>query len=68
MVGFVVGTAAMALWPAMIHDATISARRFYSAPELAAIARMGAPDGRIETGRVRPLLTSLTARFDASAS
>ncbi len=68
MVGFVVGTAALAVWPAMVHDATISARRFYSAPELAAIARMGAPDGRVETGRVRPLLTTLTARFDGLAS
>jgi SAM-dependent methyltransferase len=67
MVGFVVGTAALAVWPAMIHDATISARRFYSAPELAAIARMGAPGARIETGRIAPLLTTLSARFDDGA-
>jgi SAM-dependent methyltransferase len=68
MVGFVVGTAALAMWPSMIHDATISARKFYSAPELAAIAQLGAPGARVQTGRIQPLLSTLTARFDAQPS
>jgi len=34
MLGFVIGTAALTARPAIIHDATLSARKFYSAPEL----------------------------------
>lgn len=68
MVAFVSGTAIMSLWPAMVHDAVISVRKFYGEAELEAIARMGAPFGRVSIGRIRPLNTVLTVRFDESAS
>jgi SAM-dependent methyltransferase len=63
MVAFVAGTAVMSLWPAMVHDAVISVRKFYGEAELEAIARMAAPDGRITIGRIRPLNTTLTVSF-----
>jgi SAM-dependent methyltransferase len=68
MVAFVAGTAVMSLWPAMVHDAVISVRKFYGEAELEAIARMAAPDARITLGRIRPLNTILQARFDGDAS
>jgi len=64
MFGFVVGTAAMSAWPDIIHDAVLSARKFYSAPELHAIATMGAPDALVVSGRLPPMHTTLTVRFD----
>ena len=67
MVAFVSGTALMSLWPAMVHDAVISVRKFYGEAELGAIARMAAPAARVEVGRIRPLNTTLTVRFDEGA-
>ena len=65
MVAFVSGTALLSMWPAMLHDATISARKFYPEAELEAIARMAAPGARVRLGRIWPLNTTLTVRFDA---
>ncbi len=48
----------------MVHDAVISARKFYAAPELEAIARMAAPGASVRTGRIVPLNTTLVVRFD----
>lgn len=64
MLAFVAGTAALSLWPAMVHDAWVSARRFYAADALAFMARMAAPLARVRTGRLWPLNTTLTVRFD----
>jgi SAM-dependent methyltransferase len=64
MVAFVAGLALLSMQPAMIHDAVISVRKFYGEAELEAIARMAAPTARIEIGRLRPLDTTLTVRFD----
>jgi SAM-dependent methyltransferase len=64
MVAFVAGTAILSLWPAMVHDAVISVRKFYGEAELEAIARMGAPGAAVEIGRIKPLNTVLTVRFD----
>jgi hypothetical protein len=68
MVAFVGGTAAMSLWPAMVHDAVISVRKFYGEAELEAIARMAAPGAAIRLGRIRPLNTVLSVRFDGEAA
>jgi SAM-dependent methyltransferase len=65
---FVGGTALMTVWPAMVHDAIISARKFYSEPELAAIASMAAPAARVRAGRIWPLLTTLTVDFAGEAA
>ncbi|HEY2510588.1 MAG TPA: methyltransferase domain-containing protein [Polyangiaceae bacterium] len=64
MVAFVAGTAILSLWPAMVHDAVISVRKFYPEGELEAIARMGAPKAKVKIGRIRPLNTVLSVRFD----
>jgi 2-polyprenyl-3-methyl-5-hydroxy-6-metoxy-1,4-benzoquinol methylase len=63
MVGFVSGTALLSLWPAMVHDAVISVRKFYGEADLEAIARMAAPGAGVSVGRIRPLNTVLTVRF-----
>jgi SAM-dependent methyltransferase len=68
MVAFVAGTAILSMWPAMVHDAVISVRKFYGEAELEAIARMAAPDADITLGRIRPLNTTLAVRFDRAAS
>jgi SAM-dependent methyltransferase len=68
MVAFVSGTALLSLWPAMVHDATISARKFYPEAELEAIARMAAPGARVRLGRIWPLNTTLTVRLDGEGS
>jgi SAM-dependent methyltransferase len=68
MVAFVSGTALLSLWPAMVHDAVISVRKFYSEADLEAIARMAAPEARIELGRIVPLNTVLTVRFASSST
>jgi SAM-dependent methyltransferase len=67
MVAFVAGTAILSMWPAMVHDAIISVRKFYGEAELEAIARMAAPDAGVSLGRIRPLNTVLTVRFDEGA-
>lgn len=64
MLAFVSGTALLTCWPAMVHDATISARKFYPEAELEAIARMAAPGATVRIGRIWPLNTTLTLRFD----
>ena len=64
MVAFVSGTAILSLWPAMVHDAVISVRKFYAEAELEAIARMAAPNADVSIGRIRPLNTVLNVRFD----
>ena len=64
MVAFVSSTAILSLWPAMVHDAVISVRKFYGEAELEAIARMAAPGAAVSLGRIRPLNTALTVRFD----
>jgi SAM-dependent methyltransferase len=66
MVGFVAGTALLTLWPAMVHDAVISVRKFYGESELGVIGRLGAPRARVEIGRIWPLNTTLTVRFEAA--
>jgi 2-polyprenyl-3-methyl-5-hydroxy-6-metoxy-1,4-benzoquinol methylase len=68
MVAFVSGTAIMSLWPAMVHDAVISVRKFYGEAELEAIARMAAPDAKVALGRIRPLNTVLSVRFDGAGA
>jgi SAM-dependent methyltransferase len=68
MVAFVGGTAVLSLWPAMVHDAVISVRKFYGEAELEAIARMAAPEAAISLGRIRPLNTVLSVRFDGEAA
>jgi SAM-dependent methyltransferase len=57
------GTALLTLWPAMVHDAVISARKFYPEAELEAIASMAAPGAGLQKGRIWPLLSTLTVRF-----
>jgi 2-polyprenyl-3-methyl-5-hydroxy-6-metoxy-1,4-benzoquinol methylase len=64
MVAFVSGTAVLSMWPAMVHDAVISVRKFYGEADLEAIARIAAPEARVTLGRIRPLNTTLTVRFD----
>jgi 2-polyprenyl-3-methyl-5-hydroxy-6-metoxy-1,4-benzoquinol methylase len=64
MVGFVAGTALLTLWPAMVHDAVISVRKFYGERELEVIATLGAPRANVDIGRIWPLNTTLTVRFD----
>ncbi len=64
MVAFVAGTALLTLWPAMVHDAVISVRKFYGERELEVIATLGAPRADVEVGRIWPLNTTLTVRFD----
>lgn len=64
MVAFVAGTAALTFWPAMVHDAVISVRKFYGEADLEAIARMAVPGAEVSLGRIRPLNTVLTVRFD----
>jgi SAM-dependent methyltransferase len=68
MVAFVSGTAILSLWPAMVHDAVISVRKFYGEADLEAIARMAAPDAEVSLGRIRPLNTVLTVSFDREAA
>jgi SAM-dependent methyltransferase len=68
MVAFVSGTAILSLWPAMVHDAVISVRKFYGEAELEAIARMAAPKASVSLGRIRPLNTVLSVRFDVEAA
>jgi len=51
MVAFVTGSAAFSLHPASMHDAWITARRFYSHAELEHIARLAAPDAAVRTRR-----------------
>lgn len=68
MVAFVSGTALLSMWPAMVHDATISARKFYGEAELEAVARMAAPGARVRLGRIWPLNTTLTVRLDGESS
>jgi SAM-dependent methyltransferase len=65
---FVAGTALLSMRPTMVHDAVISARKFYAEAELEAIAAMAVPGAHIRTGRIWPLLTTLTVRFDGEAS
>jgi 2-polyprenyl-3-methyl-5-hydroxy-6-metoxy-1,4-benzoquinol methylase len=64
MVAFVSGSAILSMWPAMVHDAVISVRKFYGEAELEAIARMAAPGCDVRLGRIKPLNTVLTVRFD----
>lgn len=64
MLAFVVGTALLSFSPAAIHDAIITARKFYSEDELACIGRLGAPRADVTIGRVWPLNTTMVARFD----
>ncbi len=64
MLAFVVGTALLSFSPAAIHDAVITARKFYSEDELACIGRLGAPSANVAIGRIWPLNTTLVVRFD----
>lgn len=48
------------------RDAWISARRFYSAPELELVARLAAPRATVTSRCVVPLTTVLTVRFEAA--
>ena len=68
MLAFVAGTAILSMWPAMVHDAVISVRKFYGEAELAAIAKMAAPKASAHIGRIWPLNTALTVRFDGDAT
>jgi 2-polyprenyl-3-methyl-5-hydroxy-6-metoxy-1,4-benzoquinol methylase len=68
MVAFVSTTAAFSFWPAMVHDAVLSVRKFYGEAELEAIARMAAPAARVTIGRIRPMNTVLSVRFDREAT
>lgn len=68
MVAFVSGTALMSLWPAMVHDAVLSVRKFYGEAELEAIARMATPSANVALGRIRPMNTVLTVRFDGEGT
>ena len=64
MLAFVVGTALLSFSPAAIHDAVITARKFYSEDELACIGRLGAPNANVAIGRIWPLNTTMVVRFD----
>ncbi|MFO0611108.1 MAG: methyltransferase domain-containing protein [Polyangiaceae bacterium] len=55
--------AALSLDRDFTHDAWISARRLFSEPELAAIARLAAPSARVSTQCVWPLTSVLTVAF-----
>ena len=55
---------ALALRPAYLHDALITARRFYSAFELEMLGRIAAPGVPVEVERHLPGYSVLTVRFD----
>ncbi len=46
-----------------VHDAWVSARRFYSEPELSLIARIAAPSARVTVTRNEPAFSVLTVRY-----
>ena len=48
----------------LMHDALLSARRFYSEAELRFVAEAAAPSARVELTTNHPLLTVLTVTFD----
>jgi hypothetical protein len=50
----------------MVHDAVISVRKFYGENELQLIGEMGAPKAKVAIGRIFPLHTTLTVRFDGT--
>lgn len=56
-----------ALLPRLRHDSFLSARKFYSEPELALIARAGAPDATVEVRPSHPGYSVLVARWEAPA-
>lgn len=48
---------------AFVHDGWISARRFYSEPELSLIARIAAPNAAVSVTRNEPAYSVLTVRY-----
>lgn len=49
-----------------VHDAFVSARRFYALPELEHLARLAAPGARVTVASQTPLMSMLTVDFSAS--
>jgi cytochrome P450/SAM-dependent methyltransferase len=68
MLGFVSATSLLSLQKDMIHDAVITARKFYSGPELRAIARIAAPDAHTTITTSLGMNTILTVRCAEGAS
>ncbi len=54
---------ALSLQPDLVHDAAITARRFYSEPELALIADIAAPDADVSVERAEPGYSVLHVRY-----
>jgi SAM-dependent methyltransferase len=57
--------AASALSRRFLHDAVVSARKFYSDAELAIVGRIAAADARVETATRQPGFSILTVRWGA---
>lgn len=55
--------AAITLERNLVHDATITARKFFTETELAEIARIATPDARVEVTYRRPGYSVLTAAW-----
>jgi hypothetical protein len=68
MLAFVGGTSLLSLRPALIHDAWVTARKFYSEPELRFIASLGAPQAAVSTRRLWPLNSVLRVGFAEGAT
>jgi SAM-dependent methyltransferase len=58
--------AASAFNAPFLHDAVLSARKFYSDAELALLGAIAAPDARVKTATRQPGFSVLTVRWDAN--
>lgn len=63
MLGFVTAGSMLSLQPDVVHDAVITARKFYAESELALIARAACPLAHVTTRRLFPFNSLLTVRF-----
>lgn len=67
MLLFVIGTSLLSLHPASIHDATVTARKFYASEDLNIIARAAVTRAKVTLARLWPFNTVLDVRFNENS-
>jgi 2-polyprenyl-3-methyl-5-hydroxy-6-metoxy-1,4-benzoquinol methylase len=68
MVAIVAGTSILSMQPALIHDAVVTARKFYSEPELRLFAQLAVPEANVHIARIWPLNSVLRVEFPRASA
>lgn len=63
MLFFVIGTSLLSFHPPSIHDATVTARKFYASEDLDLIAQTAVAKAKVTLARLWPFNTVLDVRF-----